>query len=282
MKVGSYRCAKRKKNKAQLPEFQRQFGVFLGALKRTEYPRRQYDHSGKSSMANGFVAGQAHFFFRSGVAPLPSPLLKRDREKSLRLETKVLQKLSVSELWPVVTCSKKSYQKASMSKLPRIFLILYITLACIVCDQASKFIAKRFLQSGDFYSYAGDTFRFQYAENNGAFLGLGANLPEPWRHLVFTFFVGAFLLALLVYLLRSRELTSFATVCLSLVCAGGLSNLIDRLAYDGRVVDFLNVGIDSLRTGIFNVADMAITFGALLMLLESFRTSKSPVVSAEH
>ena len=53
------------------------------------------------------------------------------------------------------------------------------------------------------------------------------------------------------------------------------------LAYDGRVVDFLNVGIDSLRTGIFNVADMAITFGALLMLLESLRASKSPVVSAE-
>jgi len=168
-----------------------------------------------------------------------------------------------------------------MSKLPRILVILYITLACIVCDQVSKFIAKQFLQPGDFYSYAGDTFRFQYAENSGAFLGLGASLPEPWRHLVFTIFVGVFLLALLVYLLRSRELTLFATVCLSLVCAGGLSNLIDRLAYDGRVVDFLNVGIDSLRTGIFNVADMAITFGALLMLLESLRASKSPVVSAE-
>ena len=106
-------------------------------------------------------------------------------------------------------------------------------------------------------------------------MGLGSTIPDPWRHLIFTVLVGIFLLALLVYLLRSSELTSFATKCLSFICAGGLSNLIDRIAYDGRVVDFLNVGIGPLRTGIFNIADMAITFGALLMLLESFRTSRS-------
>lgn len=162
-----------------------------------------------------------------------------------------------------------------MTKLPRTLLIFLITLSCIVIDQISKFVAKQFLQPGDFYSYIGDTFRLQYAENSGAFLGLGATLPDPWRHLIFTVLVGIFLLALLVYLLRSRELTSIATACLSLVCAGGLSNLIDRIAYDGRVVDFLNVGIGSLRTGIFNVADMTITFGALFMLAESMRSSRS-------
>jgi signal peptidase II len=174
---------------------------------------------------------------------------------------------------------QETLPKASMIKLPRTLLILYIAGLCIVSDQATKFIAKQFLQPGDFYSYAGDTFRFQYAENSGAFLSLGATLPEPWRHLIFTILVGVFLLALLVYLLRSSELTAFATICLSLVCAGGLSNLIDRVAYNGRVIDFLNVGIGSLRTGIFNVADMAITFGAILMLLESFLTSKAAELS---
>jgi len=162
-----------------------------------------------------------------------------------------------------------------MTKLPRSLTIILITLSCTVIDQVSKFVAKQYLQPGDFYSYIGDTFRLQYAENSGAFLGLGATLPDPWRHLIFTVLVGIFLLALLIYLLRSNELTWFATVCLSLVCAGGLSNLIDRIAYDGRVVDFLNVGIGPLRTGIFNVADMAITFGALLMLGESLRSPKS-------
>ena len=162
-----------------------------------------------------------------------------------------------------------------MTKLSRTIVILLITLSCIVGDQLSKFVVKQYLQPGDFYSYAGDSFRLQYAENSGAFLGLGANLPGPWRHLLFTIVVGIFLIALLIYLLRSPELPSFATVCLSLVCAGGLSNLIDRIAYDGRVVDFLNVGIGSLRTGVFNVADMAITLGALFILVESMRSTKS-------
>jgi len=166
-----------------------------------------------------------------------------------------------------------------MTQPPRTLLIFLITLATMVCDQATKWIAKLYLRPSDFFSYAGDTFRLQYAENSGAFLGLGATLPDPWRHLIFTVLVGFFLLALLVYLLRSHDLTNFATVCLSFICAGGLSNLIDRIAYDGRVVDFLNVGIGPLRTGIFNLADMAITFGALLMLLESFRTSKSVALS---
>jgi signal peptidase II len=162
-----------------------------------------------------------------------------------------------------------------MTKLPRALLIFVIALGCIVIDQVSKYVVKQYLQAGDFYSYAGDIFRLQYAENRGAFLGLGATLADPWRHLIFTVLVGIFLLALLVYLLRSSELTSLATVCLSLVCAGGLSNLIDRIAYQGRVVDFLNVGIGPLRTGIFNIADMAITFGALFMLAESMRSSRS-------
>ncbi len=163
-----------------------------------------------------------------------------------------------------------------MTRLPRTIVIFLITLGSIACDQATKLIAKRYLRPGDYFSYAGDIFRLQYAENSGAFLGLGSSLPDPWRQLIFTVLVGIFLLALLVYLLRSRELTSFATVCLAFICAGGLSNLIDRIAYDGRVVDFLNVGIGPLRTGIFNVADMAITFGALFMLGESMRSAKSP------
>jgi signal peptidase II len=48
-----------------------------------------------------------------------------------------------------------------------------------------------------------------------------------------------------------------------------LSNLIDRIVYDGRVIDFLNIGIGPLRTGIFNIADMAITGAAVFLVVES-------------
>jgi signal peptidase II len=54
---------------------------------------------------------------------------------------------------------------------------------------------------------------------------------------------------------------------LAFLWAGGVSNLADRVARGGRVVDFLNVGVGPLRTGIFNVADMAIMLGVALVLL---------------
>ena len=162
-----------------------------------------------------------------------------------------------------------------MAKFPKPIVVLLITLTCVGCDQATKLVAKRYLAPNALFSYAGDTFRLQYAENTGAFLSLGAALPDPWRHLVFTVLVGLFLLVLLGYLLFSRSLPTVAVNCLSWIFAGGISNLIDRIAYDGRVIDFLNVGVGPLRTGIFNVADMAITFGAVILAFDSYRQKET-------
>jgi signal peptidase II len=167
-----------------------------------------------------------------------------------------------------------------MDRLPRTLTVLLITVVTIGFDQATKALARRYLAPGTLLPFAGDTFRLQYAENTGAFLSLGASLPDPWRHFVFTVLVGLFLLGLLVYLLASQSLPSTAIICLSWIFAGGASNLIDRIAYDGRVIDFLNVGVGPLRTGIFNVADMAITFGALILAVDSYR-QKDPRAKVE-
>jgi signal peptidase II len=156
-------------------------------------------------------------------------------------------------------------------QLPRAVLVALVIATCIGCDQATKFVAMAYLKPVPAISFAGDLFRLQYAENSGAFLSLGSSLPEPWRQLIFTVFVGVFLFGLLLYVLLGRDLSFHHVTSLSLICSGGLSNLIDRIAYDGRVVDFLNVGIGPLRTGIFNVADMAITAGAMLLAIEGFR-----------
>ena len=55
----------------------------------------------------------------------------------------------------------------------------------------------------------------------------------------------------------------------ALFVAGGASNLVDRIAY-GVVVDFMNVGIGPLRSGIFNVADMAIVLGVFILVHEGY------------
>ena len=85
------------------------------------------------------------------------------------------------------------------------------------------------------------------------------------RTAIFTIGTGLILLGMLLAVVKLR-LTSWPLVGLSLWWAGGASNLIDRVAR-GSVVDFLNVGIGALRTGIFNVADVAVMLGVCILLL---------------
>jgi signal peptidase II len=110
------------------------------------------------------------------------------------------------------------------------------------------------------------TIRLQYIENRGAFLSLGASLSAGFRFWIFTVLVALALIVMLFYSVRSKTLPRLPAVGLSLLIGGGTSNLIDRLIYDGAVIDFLNVGIGGLRTGIFNMADVAIVAGAGLLL----------------
>jgi signal peptidase II len=162
-----------------------------------------------------------------------------------------------------------------MTLVQRIAWISATALACIGLDQFTKAIAKAQLVLGDLHSMWGDTLRLQLAHNTGAFLGLGNSLPESVRQWLFSIGVGALLTGLLAYGLMSKAMDQISIVALALISAGGASNLGDRIAYGGYVVDFLNVGIGPLRTGIFNVADMAIMAGAFFLLIDAFRNDRA-------
>jgi signal peptidase II len=150
-----------------------------------------------------------------------------------------------------------------MKKATRFLLVL---AACISIDQSTKYTAKYYLEGRGIYSYIGDTFRLGYSENSGAFLGLGSSLPENVRTFMFSGLVAIFLVAFFVYIMKSSNVSKTDVIASGLIIGGGFSNLIDRLVNNGAVIDFMNLGIGSLRTGIFNVADMAIMLGAFLLL----------------
>ena len=97
-------------------------------------------------------------------------------------------------------------------------------------------------------------------------MGLGAAIPENIRFWVFSVFVALFLIIMFFYLVFSKSFTARQIFILSVILGGGMGNLIDRLMNDGRVADFMNVGIGPVRTGIFNVADLYITFGAIYLV----------------
>lgn len=151
-----------------------------------------------------------------------------------------------------------------MSSPKRFLMIFAILFSCVGSDQATKSVAKSYLADTGTIVLLGDTVRLQLARNYGAFLSLGASIGEASQGMFMTVVVGLVLAALLAYLLISKPENPLVGVAVALIVGGGVSNLIDRLRYGGYVVDFLNVGIGPVRTGIFNVADMAIMVGVVL------------------
>jgi signal peptidase II len=143
--------------------------------------------------------------------------------------------------------------------------LIVAALATIGCDRVTKHAASTILAGGPDRSYLADTVRLSYAENTGGFLSLGADLPPVARTAIFSVGTGLALVALIAIAVRKRQ-DSLPVLGLVLFVAGGSSNWIDRIAR-GSVVDFMNVGVGPLRTGVFNVADLAIMCGAALFVL---------------
>jgi signal peptidase II len=143
--------------------------------------------------------------------------------------------------------------------------MLGVIVACVACDQGTKRLAETHLAPGERVSLLGDLVRLELAHNAGAFLGLGAALPEGVRTHLFSWGVGLVVLGALFAALRART-SARTAVAASLAAAGGLGNLWDRIATGGWVVDFLNLGVGPLRTGIFNVADVAIMAAVAILL----------------
>lgn len=148
-------------------------------------------------------------------------------------------------------------------------------LSTIGCDRVTKHAAATFLSELPSRSYLADTVRLGYAENAGGFLSLGAELPSAVRTGLFTVGTGL-LLCVLVFIAIRRRWDRLSTLGLALFVAGGASNWIDRVTR-GSVVDFLNVGVGPVRTGIFNVADVAIMLGAAVIVIAAF--GKKPASS---
>jgi signal peptidase II len=166
-----------------------------------------------------------------------------------------------------------------MSRKSRLVTLVILLLTLVGCDQASKQYATAHLRHTAVNPIImfGETFEIRYAENPGAFLSLFANLPQHVRFWLLTVMNGTILSGVAVFLLRRHAIDRWSFVALALLLAGGIGNLIDRVSLGGFVIDFMVIdlaaetGIPWLKTGVFNVADMAITAGFILLLPQLFR-----------
>ncbi|HSK87118.1 MAG TPA: signal peptidase II [Anaerolineales bacterium] len=166
-----------------------------------------------------------------------------------------------------------------MTKIHRLALAILVLFFCTGFDQVTKDVAQERLADAPPISLLNDTIRIQYMENTGVTLGLGSNLPREVRFVLFVLLNGLITVMTLLYALKLHDLRFMQIVGLLLVASGGLGNLIDRLFNNGAAIDFMNIGIGSLRTGVFNVADILVVAGAALFMLVSVRDQRKATVA---
>ena len=114
-----------------------------------------------------------------------------------------------------------------------------------------------------------DSFRLEYVENTGAAMSMGDNLDPR----VSFWFLGilplTILMTVFIYvIIHARDIRPGKLIAISLIFAGGMGNILDRLLFDRHVTDFMNIGLLYLRSGIFNFADVWITTGVICFFLQ--------------
>ncbi|MDZ7265709.1 MAG: signal peptidase II [candidate division KSB1 bacterium] len=154
--------------------------------------------------------------------------------------------------------------------------VLLISAVIVALDQITKLIVKSRFFLEESMPVLGDVLRFTYIENPGMAFGIRFG-----GRYFFTVFSALATLVILVYLYRIRRERLPARLSLALILGGAIGNLIDRFAY-GQVIDFIDVGLDTLRWPVFNLADSAVSIGmVMLVLLVFFEKEKAGVAPAE-
>jgi len=155
-------------------------------------------------------------------------------------------------------------------KLSRTLSIVLLIAGTIAADQISKIIVRAKVVPYQESSILGNYFTLNNVENTGAFLGMGSDL-NPTIKLIFLMILPVFVLGyLLYYIFKNRDMETYGLIALCSIAGGGIANVFDRIVY-GSVTDFLHIDLGGVfRTGIFNLADLSVTTGMIILLMGSF------------
>tara|TARA_B100001167_G_C16710685_1_gene276252 strand:+ start:40 stop:522 length:483 start_codon:yes stop_codon:yes gene_type:complete len=150
--------------------------------------------------------------------------------------------------------------------------ITILIAVSILLDQLSKFLIRQNVDQYSEIKLIGDYFILTNVENSGAFLGMGSDF-SPFIKTVFLLILPIIvLICIMIYVYRDKQIDKISLIGFCLIIGGGIANIYDRILY-GSVTDFLFIDLGGIfKTGIFNIADLSVTTGMILILLMSFRS----------
>ncbi len=153
-----------------------------------------------------------------------------------------------------------------MSAAVRYVAFLLPALLVLAGDQVTKSLAYDQLLDGSSVDIL-PVFSLELVFNKGAAFGF-LHDAGGWQHYLFVGLASVVSLVLLVWIWRERDRNRWLAIGLSLVLGGAIGNLADRIT-NGYVIDFILLHYGGWLFPAFNVADVAITIGAIMMVLDS-------------
>ena len=162
-----------------------------------------------------------------------------------------------------------------MSAGPRRLLPLILAPAVVAADQAAKAAAIAALPYGRPVEVIGDLLRLTLLQNPAIAFSIGHGLPAEVRRPLFLALPLAVVAVILLYYLRTSELSQLQRWLLAAVLGGGVANFMDRVFRPAGVVDFIDVKFYGLlgwaRFPTFNVADSSVVVAGILLLVTFLR-----------
>ena len=168
-------------------------------------------------------------------------------------------------------------EKSKFSGLAGKVLILVIILLNVGCDQISKSIVREHVDYYENIKVFSPYVTLTKVENSGAFLSMGDALHSGIKFVLLLMMPVAVLAAGIYFVMSRKDLSPALIFGICCVIGGGIGNLYDRILY-GSVTDFLHIDFIIFQTGIFNVADLSIMAGMLLIILDSLHKRKRGVM----
>ncbi len=162
----------------------------------------------------------------------------------------------------------------------RSLYILLVVAITIAVDQITKVLVRNTIEPrtdfsmGERISVIGENFILMNVENSGAFLGMGSDL-NPTLRIIFLLILPIIVLGFVLrHILKDKTIDNWSLFAFSSIIGGGIANVFDRIVY-GSVTDFFFIDLGGVfRTGIFNMADVSVTTGMIMLLIASFKKKK--------
>ena len=157
-------------------------------------------------------------------------------------------------------------------KNKRNLYIISLVILNIILDQLSKFWIRGNVAPYSDINIIADYFIITNIENSGAFLGLGSDFSPVIKSILLLALPVGVLVTVLVYVFKDTSIDKLSLIGYSSIIGGGIGNIYDRFLY-GSVTDFLFIDLGGVfKTGIFNIADLSVTTGMILIVWASFKT----------